>query len=289
LATFGLRRLLRTGRPERDAHGQMPLMDHLRELRTRLLISVASLVPGVILGWIFYDELAAFLAAPMCDVDVEGNVGGGCGPLVITGLLGPFNLQVKVALAAGLFLASPVWLYQLWAFVTPGLHGNERRWTVGFLATGLPLFFAGAAVCYWILPRATALLLGFTPEDVGTIVDFNEFLSIVMRLMLVFGLAFEAPVFIVMLNLVGVLPARKLVGWWRQILLGVFLFSAVATPTGDPFTMTALALPLCILILLAYIVCRFNDSRRGSRDIDYADLADDETSPLDTTRHDDIT
>ena len=145
-------------------------------------------------GWIFYDTLIRWLAAPICDVPVSDNVGGGtCGPLVINGLLGPFNLQVKVALVAGVFIASPVWLYQLWAFVTPGLHRNERRWTVGFLVTAIPLFFTGAAVCYWILPRATKLLLGFTPDQVGSIVDFNEFLSIVMRLMLVFGLAFEVP------------------------------------------------------------------------------------------------
>jgi len=259
----------------------MPLMEHLRELRRRVFWSVLALVPGVTLGWIFYDRLIAWLSAPICDVKVSSNVGGGsCGPLVINGLLGPFNLQVKVALVAGVFLASPVWLYHLWAFVTPGLHRNERRWTIGFLVTGIPLFFVGAAICYWILPRATKLLLGFTPDQVGSIVDFNEFLSIVMRLMLVFGLAFEVPVFIVLLNLAGILPARRLAGWWRQIVFGVFLFAAVATPTGDPFTMTALALPLCMLILLAYIVCRVHDASRGRPDIDYAELADDQVSPL---------
>ena len=259
----------------------MPLMEHLRELRRRVFWSVLALVPGVTLGWIFYDRLIAWLSAPICDVKVSNNVGGGsCGPLVINGLLGPFNLQVKVALAAGVFLASPVWLYHLWAFVTPGLHRNERRWTIGFLITGIPLFFAGAAVCYWLLPRATTLLLGFTPDNVGSIVDFNDFLSIVMRLMLVFGLGFEVPVFIVLLNLAGILPARKLASWWRQIVFGVFLFAAVATPTGDPFTMTALALPLCLLILLAYVFCRIHDARRSRPDIDYAELADDQVSPL---------
>lgn len=117
----------------------MPLIEHLRELRRRVFISTIALVPGVVLGWIFYDELAEFLAAPICDVDVGGSVAGGsCGPLVINGLLGPFNLQVKVALAAGFVLASPVWLYEIWAFVTPGLQRNERRWTIAFLATGVP-------------------------------------------------------------------------------------------------------------------------------------------------------
>jgi len=195
--------------------------------------------------------------------------------------LGPFNLQVKVALAAGFVLASPVWLYELWAFVTPGLQRNERRWTIGFLATGVPLFIAGGAFCYLILPRTTKVLLGFTPDQVGSIVDFNDFLSIVIRLMLVFGLGFEVPVFVVMLNLLGVLPARKLAGWWRQITLGIFLFAAIATPTGDPLTMTVLAVPLCVLVVLSYLVARANDIRRGQRDIDYSDLDDDAASPLD--------
>ena len=262
----------------------MPLMAHLRELRRRVFICVLSLIPGFVLGWIYYDTLVQFLSDPVCDVDVSGlNDGDTCGPLVINGLLGPFNLQVKVSLAAGLALASPVWLAQLWGFVTPGLHRNERRWTAGFLAAGVPLFFAGGALCYYILPKATKLLLGFTPDDVRSIVDFNEYLSIVMRLMLVFGLSFEIPVFIVLLNLVGILPARKLAGWWRQIVFGVAVFSAVATPTGDPFTFLALAAPLCLLILAAYAFCRLHDARAARRELNYDALADDEASPLDTT------
>ena len=130
---------------------------------------------------------------------------------------------------------------------------------------------------------ATHILLGFTPEDVRSIVDFNEYLSIVMRLMLVFGLAFEVPVFIVLLNLVGLLPARKLAGWWRIITLGVFLFAAIATPTGDPFTMLALATPMLVLFILAYVFARWNDRRRlrNRGEPDYDNLDDDEVSPLD--------
>jgi sec-independent protein translocase protein TatC len=262
----------------------MPLIEHLRELRRRVLVSVVALVPGIVVGWIFYPQVSHFLAAPVCDLPSTGNVGNGrCGPLVINGLLGPFNLQVKVALAVGVLVACPVWLYEVWAFVTPGLKRNERRWTAGFLATGIPLFVVGAAVCYLILPRATKLLLGFTPDQVGNIVDFNEFLSLVIRMMLVFGLGFETPVFIVALNLIGVLPAARIASWWRQIVFGVFLFAAVATPTGDPFTMTALALPLCLLVLVAYWVCRANDRRRAARGEDYSGLSDDEASPLDET------
>lgn len=259
----------------------MPLIEHLRELRRRVLVSTVALVPGVVVGWIFFGELIRFLSAPVCDVPVGGPVAGGsCGPLVINGLLGPFNLQVKVALAAGLVLASPVWLYEIWAFVTPGLQRSERRWTIGFLAAGVPLFFAGGAFCYLILPRTARVLLGFTPDQVGSIVDLNDFLSIVMRLMFVFGLGFEVPVFVVMLNMLGVLPARRLASWWRQIIFGIFVFAAIATPTGDPLTMSALAAPLCLLVLLSYLVARAHDARRGRRDIDYADLDDDQASPV---------
>ncbi len=263
----------------------MPLMDHLRELRRRMVVCILALVPGVVLGWLYYDTLVRWLSAPICDIQVAGPpvTNGSCGPLIINGLLGPFNLQVKVALAAGLVIASPVWLGQLWGFVTPGLHRNERRWTAAVIAAGVPLFVAGGALCYWILPRATKLLLGFTPAQIGSLVDFNEYLSIVLRLMLVFGLAFEVPVFVVLLNLTGILSARRLASWWRYIVFGVFVFAAVATPTGDPFTMTALAAPLCVLILVSYLICRVNDGRRGRRDIDYADLDDDEISPLDRT------
>ncbi len=249
----------------------MPLMDHLRELRRRVFICVLCLIPGTIIGWVYYDTIVQFLADPVCDVDVKGlSDGDTCGPLVINGLLGPFNLQVKVSLATGVALSAPVWLAQLWGVRDPrAAPATSGGGPPRFLAAGVPLFFAGAALCYWILPKATKLLLGFTPEDVRSIVDFNEYLSIVMRLMLVFGLAFEVPVFIILLNLLGILPAARLASWWRQIIFGVFLFAAVATPTGDPLTMTSLAAPLCLLILGAYFICRIHDKRAGNRDIDY--------------------
>ena len=170
-----------------------------------------------------------------------------------------------MAVVTGLVIAAPVWLYQIWAFVTPGLHRNEKRWALAFLASAVPLFFMGAGLCYLLLPKITKILLGFTPADVGNLVDFNNYLSLVIRLILVFGLAFEIPVFIVLLNAVGVLPAQRLRSWWRQIVFGTFLFAAVATPTGDPVTMTVLAVPLVVLILGAYFIARAHDRRRAAR------------------------
>lgn len=260
----------------------MALVDHLRELRSRVLVCILAMVPGTIVGWLAYDRITAFLTAPICDLGrAPGQAPGGCGPLVVTGLLGPLNLTVKVALATGVLLSAPVWLFQVWSFITPGLHRHERRWGIGFLATAVPLFFAGAALCYALLPKANAVLLSFTPDKLSNLVGYDEYLSLVLRLVLVFGLSFEVPVFLVLLNLAGLLPARRLASWWRIIVLAVFVFAAVATPTGDPFTMLALALPLLAMIGLAYVIAVLNDRRRArtSSEPDYDSLSDDEASP----------
>ena len=185
------------------------------------------------------------LSAPICDVDVVGQSGAAlrtpghqrpAGPVQPAGQGCPGRRASFWPARSGSISCGRSSRRACTATNAAGRSGSS--------STGVPLFIAGGAVCYLILPRTTKLLLGFTPDQVGSIVDFNDFLSIVMRLMLVFGLAFEVPVFVVLLNLVGVLPARKLAGWWRQIILGVFLFAAIATPTGDPFTMTVLAVPL---------------------------------------------
>jgi sec-independent protein translocase protein TatC len=259
----------------------MSLVDHLRELRRRIFICVLAVLPGAVIAAFFYDQIQSFLLAPVCTVE-QRNPDGSCGPLTLVGLIAPFNIALTVSIATGFLLAAPVWLYQLWAFVTPGLYRNERRWTLAFLFTSIPLFFAGAALCYWVLPRAVELLLGFTPAEADNLISVSEYLTILLRLILVFGLAFEIPVFVVLLNAIGVLPARTILGAWRWIVLGVMVFAAVATPTGDPFTMLALAVPLLVLIALSYAVAYLNDRRRGtSEEPDYRAMDDDEVSPLD--------
>lgn len=262
----------------------MPLIEHLRELRGRLLICLLALIPGAVIGWLLYQPISDFLAAPICDLgSTRAQNSTECGPLTVVGLLSPLNLQVKVSLATGALLSAPVWLHQLWRFVTPGLYRNERRWGLAFLATSVPLFFAGAATCYLILPKATALLLSFTPDNIGNLLPYHEYLNLVLRLVFVFGLAFEIPVFVVLLNAAGLLPAARLRSWWRGIVLGVFVFAAVATPTGDPITMLALAVPLLALIGVAYGVSVLGDRRRARAgdEPDYEAMDDDETSRLD--------
>ena len=182
-------------------------------------------------------------------------------------------------------ISLPIWLYQLWRFITPGLHRNERRWAVGFVAVAVPLFGAGVMLAYLLLPYGLQILFGFTPDGVENIVAVDRYLSFFLRMMLVFGIGFLVPLILVLLNFAGVLPGRRLLSWWRWIIICVLLFAAVATPTGDPINLALLAGPILLLVMLAVAVALLNDRRRARRrtatEPDYADYADDETSPLD--------
>jgi sec-independent protein translocase protein TatC len=159
----------------------------------------------------------------------------------------PFTFQLKVAALAGMVLASPVWLYQLWAFVQPGLYSRERRYTYAFMGTALPLFLTGMAGAYVLLPKSFGILLDFTPPDVNNLIPLDQYLSFMIRFLLVFGFAFTMPVFVVLLNAMGVVSSRRLRSWWRPIVFVIFVFTAAATPTPDPFSMLVLALPMVAL------------------------------------------
>ncbi len=261
----------------------MPLADHLRELRRRLLIAGLAIVVGAVVGWILYPQIFEFIRGPFDDLQDAVAEQGLDVRLTLTGITDPFVLQLKVAAVAGLVLASPIWIYQLWGFVTPGLLRNERRWALGFTAAAVPLFLLGVWVSYWVLPQGLSLLLGFTPEGVSNLVAVDRYLSFLLRLALVFGIAFLLPVFVVGLNAAGVLSAGTLARWWRILIFGVFVFAAVATPTGDPLTMALLAGPMLLLLAISLGIAALNDRRRARRDA--ADplhqLSDDEASPLD--------
>ncbi len=234
--------------------GAMPLADHLRELRSRLAKSLIAIGVGMVVGWVYYDEVFAFIRSPFDTVVAAAAEQGRDVTLAFTGVVDPFVMQLKVAGVTGVLLASPVWLYQLWRFVTPGLHTNERRWALGFAAIATPLFLAGAALAYSVLPKGLDILLGFTPENIENIVSVDRYLSFFLRMLLVFGVGFLLPVLVVGLNFAGVLSAAQLRSWWRWILMGIVVFAAVATPTGDPFNLALLALPLVGLMLLAWLV-----------------------------------
>ena len=245
--------------------GRMSLLEHFRELRKRLVRSALSIAIFGSVGWIFYSKIVRILTKPVCDLSRAASTPHHCGVLYIDGVLGPLNLQVSVAIVSGVILASPFWLYQLWAFVSPALHSKEKKYSVLFIGVATPFFVAGAALAYWILPLAIKVLLGFTPTTLTNLIKFSDYLTFVLHLILVFGLAFELPVFLVALNFAGVLSGKAILKPWRIAVFGITLFSATFVPTSDPFTMGILALPLVGFYFAAGVVALLNDRRRASK------------------------
>lgn len=268
----------------------MPLMDHLRELRSRLFKSVLAIGIGAVVAWFFYDPpgdyrgIIDLIIDPFCKAteDLRAQQGlEGCN-LVLDSVIAPFMLQLQVSVVVGMLLTSPFWLYQLWRFITPGLHKNERRWTLVFLGTSVPLFLAGAALAFFVLPKGVAILLQFTPDNVINLIKVDEYLRFMIRTMLVFGIGFLLPVVIVVLNLIGILSAEKLRKTRNWTVVGIFIFAAVGTPTGDPLTMLLVALPMWGLYEASVIIARIHDRRRrlAGDEIDYDALSDDEASSI---------
>lgn len=262
----------------------MPLTEHLRELRSRLVKAGIAIAIGMVVGWIYYEQIFDWLSRPFNSVVEQARAEGRTVTLALTGVADPFVLQMQIAAVAGLVISSPIWLYQLWRFVTPGLHKHERRWAIGFVAVAFPLFLTGIALAYIVLPYGLDILFGFTPANVENIVSVDRYLSFFIRMVLLFGVGFLLPLLLVLLNFAGILPGRVLLSKWRWIIFGVFLFAAVATPTGDPVNMALLAAPLMILMALAIGICLLNDKRRKRRraaqGLDFDELSDDEASPL---------
>jgi len=261
----------------------MALSDHLRELRARLLKSALFLVVVFFVALAFYehphDGLLGLVLRPYNDardmlgakVQTEAYVAGATGPLM---------LQLKLCGIAAIVVSSPYWLYQIWAFVVPGLTARERKWTRVFAAVAGPLFILGVATGYYVLPRGLEVLIGFTPASLSNLVEFGEYFSFLTRMLLVFGIAFEIPLFVIMLNLAGVVSGRALARYRPWIILGTFVFAAVATPSTDPFSMTMLAIPMLVLFLVAEVIARSVDRARGRRAGSTDQWADDEVSPL---------
>ena len=260
----------------------MPLSDHLRELRTRVFRGLIAIVIGTIAMWFLYDWFFAIITAPMEDVVAAAQAENRNVQLVRTGVADPFVLRLQVSAVAGIVMSPPVWLYQLWRFVTPGLHKHERRWSMVFVGIATPLFLAGAALAYIFLPNALGFLFDFTPQSVANYVDVSRYISFFLRTVLVFGIGFLIPLVALMLNLAGILSARALVKSWRWTILGVFLFAAVATPDGNPLTMSMLALPILLLIGVVTGIAVLHDRRaRKKGDGLTIDVRDNEISPID--------
>jgi sec-independent protein translocase protein TatC len=273
----------------KDPEGRMPLVEHLRELRNRLAKGLLAIVVVACVAGFFYNDIINFFTHPVLQsVGCKGDFtslarqkGDQCANITMNGLLGPFSLALKVTLMAGVVCASPIWLYQLWAFVAPGLHRHEKKYALIFVGSGVPLFFFGAFFAYEVLPTTAKVLLDFTPSGIANLLPLDDLLDLVLRMVLVFGLSFEMPLLLVMLNFVGILTGKRMLGWWRLMIMGITVFAAVATPSTDPLSMLALAAPIWILYFAACLIAYLNDRRKRLREENGP--ADDEASELDLT------
>ncbi len=244
----------------------MTLTDHLRELRFRLIVAVVAIIVGSLVMAIWYNQLYQVLLFPyQRAVEILAVSSPSVQPMtVISGVTAPFTLALKVCVAAGLAVSSPVWVYQIWAYIVPALLSKEKKYTLAFLGAAVPLFLVGMAVGYYVLPQGIAVLLGFTPSAVpiANLLDVNQFLSLMVQLMVVFGLGFLIPVVVVGANLIGVLSAKRLKKVRLYVVFAIFIFGAVATPSTDPFSMLALSVPMVVLYLVAEGIARAHDKKK---------------------------
>jgi len=261
------------------ADGRMALSDHLRELRARLLKSVAFLIIAFCIALFFYDQLLNLVSTPYHDAQeqISGKVDS---RLVLNNITAGLMLQLKLCGVVAIVASSPFWLYQIWAFIMPGLHPAERKWSRVFAAVAGPLFIGGVALGYYVLPKGIAVLIQFTPDNVENLVEFTTYFSFISRMLLVFGVAMEIPLFVVLLNLAGIISGAAIGRARPWIVIGTMIFAAVATPSTDPFSMLMLAIPMLILFAISEVIARSMDRVRGRNAGATDQWADDETSTL---------
>jgi sec-independent protein translocase protein TatC len=247
------------GRRRRPPDGRMALVEHLRELRNRLAISLLAIAIGVGVAWYLWEPIFNFLRQPYCAT----SQGAKSCNLYALGIFDQFKVQLRVAFIGGTIFASPIWLYELGAFITPALHKKERRYAAGFLVTALLLFLAGATLAYVSISRGLQFFLTIGGSHISVILSIQAYLSFVTLMLLAFGIAFEFPVIIVFLNIVGVFSSRRMRDWRRGMIFGIFVASAVITPTQDPFTFLAMAIPLCVLYEVCILIARLRERSRA--------------------------
>jgi sec-independent protein translocase protein TatC len=243
----------------------MPLMDHLRELRRRLTIAIIAIMVGTVVGWVAYPQLFEFVKQPYADgIAPLLHRRGFDATLVLSGGIGSaFTFRLKVALVLGLLLASPIWVWEIWAFILPALHRNEKRWAYLLTATGVPLFIGGVTVGYLVLPKGIQVLVSFAPESIQVLLNLGDYLSFMLRTVLVFGIAAQIPLVVILLNRIGAVSSRQLAAARPWTIVGIFVFAAVATPSTDPLTMLFLAMPMTVLYLISELIARITDRRKS--------------------------
>ncbi|SDO05347.1 sec-independent protein translocase protein TatC [Klenkia soli] len=267
----------------------MSLIAHLKELRNRIGIALLFVLIATAIAFWWYDHgLGQFIRAPYCSIPADnraldtGNSSDDC-RLLVTDVFGGALIRLKIAFIAGIVLSAPFWLWQIWAFLTPGLKTHEKRYGVGFVVASSTLFALGAVLAYISLKAGLTLLLGLAGDNVAIALTAQDYIGFVISILLAFGVSFEVPLIAVALNLIGVLSYAVLAKSRRWIFFLTIVFAAFITPTQDPFTMLLMALPMCVLFEVAIQIARVVDKRRARRDgtAGFADLDDDEASPLD--------
>jgi len=247
----------------KDKERRMSLGSHLRELRVRLTWSAGFIVVGTAVGWFLFEPVFKILQAPLLEVTkargIEAVVNFGT-------VVSAFDLRVQVSVFLGVIITSPFWLYNLWAFVSPGLKTRERRFTLGFLFSSVPLFLSGAYIAWSSLPSFVIVLIGFTPEGSSNVINASDYILFAIRIVLVFGLAFVMPVLLVLMNFANIVTGKAILKGWRVAVLVIALVSALATPTADPMSMFLLMGPLAALYFIAVGIAVLNDKRRARRD-----------------------
>jgi sec-independent protein translocase protein TatC len=251
--------------PPAPPDGTMTLFEHLRELRYRLIVSILAILVGMIVAWFFRYDLLNLLQQPYFQAieALKAKNPDASTSLVNINLTSPLTLSLKVSALAGAIATAPIWLYQLWAFIVPGLLAKEKKWALIFIAAATPMFVGGVIVAYIVLPKAITVLLSFTQSGVTNLQDINAYLSFLLRLMVVFGLGFLIPLVVLMLNIVGVIKAKQMAKYRSLVIFGTFVFGAVATPSTDPFSMLAVAAPMALLFLAAEVIAHILDRRKA--------------------------
>jgi sec-independent protein translocase protein TatC len=236
----------------------MTLAEHFSELRRRLVRSAIALFVCMIAIWNQFTSIFSLIRKPYDSVQGIGSDA----VLALTGVTSGFSLQLRVSLSAAVVLSSPIWIYQLWRFISPGLKRNERKWAYLFTGVAVPLFASGVLLAYYVMPRMLDTLFQFTPADVENVTSVESYLSFFLHLTLFFGIGFLLPLILVTMNFAGILSGQRLRAAWRWLILGSFFFGAVATPNGDPLAMTFVAVPMIALSFIAVGVALLNDRRR---------------------------